>query len=262
MIMDNPTFHLDGVVKDRNELQDFDGPLSLILMLLSKNKIEIRDIKISEILDQYLEYLDRMEKMDLEITSEFVQMASHLLYIKTRTLLAGEEEVSELEELMTSLEQLKCKDIYSAVQRITPELKKASEKGLLYYAKLPEPLPDIKREYEYRHEPADLFRALYTDITRGGKPSEPELAHRLAPSRIVYEVRTKSRELIDRLQEGPAKLSELYSECRSRSEIVATFISILELCSMGSVELTGDESDYTLSFTGGDVGEIIDRITE
>lgn len=260
--MDNPTFHLDGVVKDRNELQDFDGPLSLILMLLSKNKIEIRDIKISEILDQYLEYLDRMEKMDLEITSEFVQMASHLLYIKTRTLLAGEEEVSELEELMTSLEQLKCKDIYSAVQRITPELKKASEKGLLYYAKLPEPLPDIKREYEYRHEPADLFRALYTVITRGGKPSEPELAHRLAPSRIVYEVRTKSRELIDRLQNGPAKLSELYSECRSRSEIVATFISILELCSMGSVELTGDESDYTLSFTGGDVGEIIDRITE
>lgn len=262
MIMDNPTFHLDGVVKDKNVLQDFDGPLSLILMLLSKNKIEIRDIKISEILDQYLEYLDRMEKMDLEITSEFVQMASHLLYIKTRTLLAGEEEVSELEELMTSLEQLKCKDIYSAVQRITPELKKASEKGLLYYAKLPEPLPDIKREYEYRHDPADLFRALYTVITRGGKPSEPELAHRLAPSRIVYEVRTKSRELIDRLQEGPAKLSELYSECRSRSEIVATFISILELCSMGSVELTGDESDYTLSFTGGDVGEIIDRITE
>ena len=70
--MDNPTFHLDGIVKDRNELQDFDGPLNLILMLLSKNKIEIRDIKISEILDQYLEYLDRMEKMDLEITSEFV----------------------------------------------------------------------------------------------------------------------------------------------------------------------------------------------
>ena len=262
MTMDNPTFHLDSVVKDKNELQDFDGPLSLYLMLLSKKKIEIRDIKISEILDQYLEYLEQMEKMDLEITSEFVQMASHLLYIKTRTLLAGEEEVSELEELMTSLEQLKCKDIYAAVQKITPELKKASEKGLLYYARLPEPLPDIKREYEYRHEPADLFRALYTVITRGGKPVEPEFAHRLAPSRIVYEVRTKSRELIDRLQAGPAKLSELYSECRSRSEIVATFISILELCSMGSVELTGEESDYTLSFVGGDVGEILDRIVE
>ena len=55
--MENPTFHLEGIVKDKNELLDFSGPLSLILMLLSKNKIEIRDIKISEILDQYLEYL-------------------------------------------------------------------------------------------------------------------------------------------------------------------------------------------------------------
>ena len=175
--MDNPTFHLESIVKDKNELQDFDGPLSLILMLLSKNKIEIRDIKIADILDQYLEYLDRMERMDLEITSEFVQMASHLLYIKTKTLLAGEEEVSELEELMTSLEQLKCKDIYTAVQKITPELKSASEKGLLYYTKLPEPLPNVKREYEYRHEPADLFKALYSVITRGGKPTEPEFVH-------------------------------------------------------------------------------------
>ena len=61
--MEDLTFHLEGVVKERNELQDFSGPLSLILMLLSKNKIEIRDIKIAEILDQYLEYLDEMEKM-------------------------------------------------------------------------------------------------------------------------------------------------------------------------------------------------------
>ena len=92
--MDNPSFFLEGVVKDKNELQDFEGPLSLILLLLSKNKIEIRDISISDILDQYLEYLGKMQSMDLEIASEFVQMASHLLYIKTRTLLSGDEEVS------------------------------------------------------------------------------------------------------------------------------------------------------------------------
>ena len=94
--MENPSFYLEGVVREKNELQDFEGPLSLILMLLSKNKIEIRDIKISDILDQYLEYLDQMQKLDLEIASEFVQMASHLLYIKTKTLLTQEEEVSEL----------------------------------------------------------------------------------------------------------------------------------------------------------------------
>lgn len=260
--MENPTFHLESIVKDKNELQDFDGPLSLILMLLSKNKIEIRDIKIAEILDQYLEYLDKMEQMDLEIASEFVQMASHLLYIKTRTLLAGDEEVSELEELMSSLEQLKCKDIYTAVQKITPELKVASEKGLLYYAKLPEPLPSVSREYEYRHEPGDLFKALYAVVLRGGKPVEPELAQRIAPARIVYEVKTKSLELLERLQNAPARLSELYGACQSRSEIVATFISVLELCSMGSVELYGDEADYTLRFIGGDVKEILERIVE
>ena len=260
--MEKPTFFLEGVVKEKNELQDFQGPLSLILMLLSKNKIEIRDIKIADILDQYLEYLAEMERMDLEIASEFVQMASHLLYIKTRTLLAGEQEVSELEELMTSLEQLKCRDIYNSVQKVVPELKKASETGLLYFAKLPEPLPKMNREYEYHHEPEDLFRALYAVVSRGGKPIEPELAHRIAPSRIVYEVRAKSREIVSLLQAGDAPLSALYSRCSSRSEIVATFISVLELCSMGSVQLIGDESDYTLTFVGGNIEEILERIIE
>ena len=113
--MDNPSFYLEGIVREKDELQDFEGPLSLILMLLAKNKIEIRDISISDILEQYLDYLDKMQSMDLEIASEFVQMASHLLYIKTQTLLAGDEEVSELEVLMASLEQLKCRDIFAAV---------------------------------------------------------------------------------------------------------------------------------------------------
>lgn len=129
--MEDLTFHLEGIVKEKNELQDFSGPLSLILMLLQKNKIEIRDIKISDILDQYLAYLAEMERMDLEIASEFVQMASHLLYIKTKTLLSAEEEVSELEELMSSLEQQKCRDIRESIQKIIPELKEASERGLL-----------------------------------------------------------------------------------------------------------------------------------
>ena len=113
--MDNPQFHLEGIVKEHDEIKDFEGPLSLILLLLKKNKIEIRDIKISEILDQYMEYLDELKKMDLEIASEFVQMASHLLYIKTKTLLTEEKEVSELEELMSSLEQLRARDVYASV---------------------------------------------------------------------------------------------------------------------------------------------------
>ena len=108
-MMENPNFYLEGVVHNRDEMQDFEGPLSLILQLLSKNKIEIRDISISDILDQYLAWLDAAQSMDLEIASEFVQMAAQLLYIKTRTLLASdEEEVSELELLMTENEQPLC----------------------------------------------------------------------------------------------------------------------------------------------------------
>ena len=248
-------------MKERNELQDFSGPLSLILMLLSKNKIEIRDIKIAEILDQYLEYLDEMEKMDLEIASEFVQMASHLLYIKTRTLLAGEEEVSELEELMSSLEQLKCRDVFAALQKVTPELKKASELGLLYYAKLPEPLPKTAREYEYRHEPVDLLKALYGIYSRGGKTPEPDISQAV-PKRIVYSVRDKSYQILLRLKEGGTTLQALYRDCQSRSEIVATFMSILELCSMGSIHISRTGDDYALAFAGGNVDEIMEKIVE
>ena len=70
--MENPNFFLEGIVRDKDDMQNFEGPLSLILQLLAKNKIEIRDISVSDILDQYLEYLDQMQSMDLEIASEFV----------------------------------------------------------------------------------------------------------------------------------------------------------------------------------------------
>ena len=254
--MENPSFFLEGVVKEKNELQDFEGPLSLILMLLSKNKIEIRDIKISEILDQYLEYLAQMQSMDLEIASEFVQMASHLLYIKTKTLL------SELEVLMASLEQLKCKDVYNAVRQVTPELKQASELGLLYFSKLPEPLPKTAKEYEYRHEPVDLLKALTSVYMRGGKTPELESFSSAVPKRIVYSIRDKSRQILSRLSGSSATLKGLYAECRSRSEVVATFMSVLELCSMGNIHISRSGDDYMVEFTGGDVDEIIEKIVE
>lgn len=261
--MDNPSFHLEGVVREKDEMQDFEGPLSLILMLLSKNKIEIRDIKISEILDQYLEYLAEMESMDLEIASEFIQMASHLLYIKTKTLLTSEEEVSELEVLMASLEQLKCKDTFAAVQKITPELKKASELGLLYFSKLPEPPPQVSKEYMYRHEPVDLLKALYNIYSRGGgKVPDAETFAAAIPHRIVFSVREKSRQILDLLRSGEVTLNELYRSCATRSEIVAAFISVLELCSMGSIAIDRENGDYDLRFTGGDIDEIIEKIIE
>ena len=127
--MSDPVFHLSGIVRSRGETEDFEGPLSLILLLLSKNRIEIRDIKISLILDQYMEYLRRMEEMDLEVASEFVAMASHLAYIKSRMLVAPEgEEISELEELIQGLERLRRKDDYEKIRAV---LRKIGRRGLI-----------------------------------------------------------------------------------------------------------------------------------
>lgn len=261
--MENPTFRLEGVVKSRDEAQDFEGPLSLILMLLQKNKIEIRDISISEILDQYLTYLDEMQRMDLEIASEFVQMAAYLLYIKTKTLLAVEEEVTELEQLMSSLEKLRAKDFREAVKAVLPTLADYSAEGLLLWTRPQEPVSPAARVYDYRHEGADLLRALYTVFSRSDAklPGPPEL-RALAPKRIVYGVRDKSREIIRILSEGPTTLRALYEAGHSRSEVVATFLSVLELCSMGSVLISEEEGEQLLTFAGGDTESIIEAIEE
>ena len=114
--MDGPVYKLEGVVKAKDETLDFEGPLELILQLLSKDKIEIRDVSVSLILEQYLAYLDVMAKLDLDIATEFIAMASHLTYIKTKMLLSGGEEVSELEQLISSLEDLQRGDIYLQIR--------------------------------------------------------------------------------------------------------------------------------------------------
>lgn len=261
--MENPTFHLEGIVKSRDEMQDFSGPLSLILMLLSKNKIEIRDLKISEILDQYLEYISAMQEMDLEIASEFVQMASHLVYIKTRTLLVGDEEVSELEELMSSLEQLKCQDAYAQVKAVTPELLAASSLGLQMFSKAPEPLEKaLNCPYEYKHSPSELLLALMSVLTRNGRAEAPDTGI-LVPKRIVYNVREKSIQLVELLREaGSRSLKELFDMGHSRSEVVATFISVLELCSSGSLVVREIDGELRAELTGDGDPEIPDTDLE
>ena len=87
--MDHPIFKLEKVVQPKTgeTLEDFEGPLDLILYLLSKNKIEIQDIPIALILEQYQAYLEKRKRMDLEVASEFITMAAQLMFIKTRMLL-------------------------------------------------------------------------------------------------------------------------------------------------------------------------------
>lgn len=252
---EDPTFRLEGVVRNKSEPTDFEGPLSLILLLLSKNKIEIRDIPVAEILDQYLEYLNEMQRLDLEIASEFVQMASYLLYIKTRMLLTEEKEITELEQLISSLEQLKCRDAYAAVKAVVPALEAAAVEGLQRFSRPPEPLGKKSREYRYRIAPEELLGALVAVYVRPEAQTPPPTALR-APQRIVYSVQEKSRALLELLRDaGPQPLGALYARCGSRSEVVATFLSVLELCSLGRLRLFERDGEYTASFAGGDPAE-------
>lgn len=235
--------------------------MSLILLLLQKNKIEIRDIRISEILDQYNAYLAQMQKMDLDVASEFVQMAAYLLLIKTKMMVSGDTDRSELDELIHSLEKLQAKDTYEALKKVIPELQKMYAEGIRYQCRGPQ-LPFESEPKEYSSKPEELLSALMAIAVRGGLDVEPEYAEPAVPQRILYSVKEKSRQLFSLLRNGPVGLKRLYEMCGSRSEVIATFISVLELCSAGSISVVGSDDDYEISLIGGDINEIVDRIVE
>ena len=160
--MENPVFKLEKVVRSRSEeMQDFEGPLDLILYLLGKNKMEIQDISISLICDQYLQWLSQRQQMDLEVASEFVTMASHLVYIKTRMLLAIEDEEaqSEMDALIQSLEERRRNENYTKIKAMAQRLAPMGEFGRNILTRDPEPV-ERGKVYLYSQEPGDLILAM------------------------------------------------------------------------------------------------------
>jgi segregation and condensation protein A len=254
--LDNPIYKLEKVVQGKGDetLQDFEGPLDLILFLLSKNKIEIQDIPIALILDQYLQYLEQRQQMDLEVASEFVAMASHLMYIKTRMLLSIEDEEaqSEMDALIRSLEDRKRGEIYLRVKNLAERLGPMGEFGRNIMTKNPEPMQRGKI-YEYDQEPADLVMAMQDVLDRQGQVQVPQLsAFDEIVKREPYPVETKAREIFRRLKEsGITRFLLLFRGSRSRSELVATFMAVLELCRSKAIKLMGGSSaDCTVSCSG------------
>ncbi len=252
--MEVPVYHLEKVVRARAEdMEDFNGPLDLILHLLSKNKIEIRDIQISVLLDQYLEWMERREKLNLEVASEFVAMAAHLIYIKTRMLLSihDEEAASEMELLMSALEAHQYRENYLKIQAVTGVLQRRYEYGRDYLVKTPEPM-ERDRTYRYVHDKNDLYAAMTAVLER--------VRHQLPPparafegivGREPYPVSDKARAIVEQLQHyGVARFRALLGSSRSRSEVVATFLAILELCKASRVHLAGTAEDCTVTCTG------------
>lgn len=243
--MDYPHYHLEGIVHTKTELmEDFEGPLDVILLLLSKNKIEIQDVSISAILEQYLAYLDEMKRLDMEIASEFITMASHLMLIKTKMLLSAAEQQEaedELDVLRQSLLERRRKEAMEQIRLAVTQLEPRNEIGRCMFLKEPEPLPKQKG-YRYKHTPADLLKALDTITERSqNQLPPPTLNFRGIVAREPYPVARKSGEVLRQLiLRGVERLRNLFRGNRSRSEIVATFLAILELCKTNSVTLEDD----------------------
>ena len=252
--MENPTFFMEAVVQGRDVLEDFEGPLTLLLHLLSQNKVEIDQIQIGDICDQYIAYLDRMKEMDLEVASAFVQMASHLVYIKARTILAKDEEIPELEQLINTMEELQCRAQLTQVRGVLGVLEVQLKLGGDYTEKPPEHLPDPFGGYEYQHSLVDILEALGRVFERDLDQPYTEGRRFIVPTPITYSVTEKAREIVARLKrEGSMGIGDLFREARSRSEVVATLVAVLELCKLGGIQFSGQGADLAVCFTGQEV---------
>lgn len=265
--MDAPIFHLEKVVKAREEhMEDFNGPLDLILHLLSKNKMEIKDIQISLLLDQYMDWMKQREELNLEVASEFVTMAARLVYIKTRMLLSihDEEALGEMEQLIASLEEHQRQDSYMKIKSVTEELGERFLLGRDYIAKVPEHVPADKT-YRYVHGKEDLLRAMDVVMERVDNHMPPPLtAFEGIVGREPYPVADKAKSIVERLIHfGVTRFKALFQSSRSRSEVVATFLAILELCKANRICLAGTAEDCTVTCTA-DVpnGGELDMTTE
>ncbi len=243
--MGEPQYRLEGIVHTRSEvMEDFEGPLDVIFELLSKNRIEIQDVSISAILEQYLAYLEEMKRLDMEIASEFITMASHLMLIKTKMLLSAAEQAeaeSELDLLRQSLVERKRKEAMEQIRLAVVQLEPRNEIGRCLFTKEPEPL---KREkgYRYQHDVIDLLRALDTIAERSARQLPPPPMNFMGiVGKEPYPIGRKTGEVLRQLVlRGVERLKSLFKGNRSRSEIVATFLAVLDLCKTNTVTLEDD----------------------
>jgi segregation and condensation protein A len=180
----------------------------------------------------------------MEIASEFITMASHLMLIKTKMLLSAAEAAeaeSELDLLRQSLIERKRKEAMESIREALVILEPRNEIGRCLFTKDPEPLRK-DRAYQYQHAPVDLLKALDAIAERNSRQLPPPTVNfKGIVGKEPYPVTKKTGELLRQLLlRGVEKLKNLFKGNRSRSEVVATFISILEMCKTGTVILEGD----------------------
>jgi len=206
------------------KLEVFEGPLDLLLYLIKKNEIDISDIPISVITEQYLEYLEFMRMLDLNIAGEFLVMAATLIHIKSKMLLPPEEKeiLSEGEEdpreelVRRLLEYKRFKEVAGVLQDLEGQRKKMFARSAV-----------LELGPEEKFFEANVFD-LITALTRVLKDVPKEIFQEIVKDEFTVE--QKVHDLLHMLVEDPIlHLSELFKKAKNKSEIVAIFLAVLEL---------------------------------
>lgn len=223
------------------KLEIFEGPLDLLLSLIQKHKLNIKDIEISVLLEQFLLYLSRMSEADIDIASEFLEMAARLIYIKSAALLPKHEAEQLKKELEGTLIE------YAICKQVSIRLRERYV-GTDIFVRAPMEI-EIDRSYRNRHENEELLAA-YLGVSERDRQRarltpvsmKPIVAHSYVSvfSKVVYVLRHVQRQ-------GTVTVNSLYSGLK-RSEQVAVFLALLELSKHSLVEFSEDSA--TLTFIG------------
>lgn len=235
---------MENTVQLNYKLPVFEGPLDLLLTLIAKNKIEITDIIITDLLDQYMEQIRQMQEDELNIASEFLEMASRLVYIKSVSLLPKyEEEASELKKELTGqlLEYQLCRETAQKLGTIV---------SFDNFFREPSPV-EFDLTYNRTHESEDIAKAYVSAVGRGKKKLPPPAnAFSGIVSKKIISVSSKIIAVMRKLWHGKTvKYSELFTASKEKSELVATFLAVLELVKGKRVRIEGDGDNAKVRMT-------------
>lgn len=216
------------------KLQVFEGPLDLLLALIAKHKLEITDIPISQLLEQYLEQIRLMQEADMDVASDFLEMAARLVQIKSATLLPRQEEEEDprLQLAGELLEYEQCKRMAAALGQLA---------AFDTVVRQPLQLP-VDRSYSLTHQPREIAQALAAVWGRekSKQPPKPESFSALVSQRVV-SVASQAVYVLRRLWKGKAlPFRALFAEKKDRSERVAAFLAVLELVKNRRIRVEGE----------------------
>lgn len=224
------------------KLKDFSGPLDMLLFMIGNAKIDIKEIFVSEVTDQYIQSVREAEDLDMEEASSFIQMAATLLEIKSRSLLPKpappEDEVEDPQAvLIRQLEE------YARFRQIAADMQGFEKAAALMYEKLPEEYPLPPPSFEISGLTlSGLIAAFAAVMARTPKEEEQpaDIAQRIM--REEHSVPDCMLRIAKRLRYGSLSFSSLIGERPSREEIITYFLALLELLRLGRVNITQDEA--------------------